>query len=126
MPLLTLARAAAAAALTAVVLGACSQQPYPVTPAKAVQRALDRELARPASEREPGLGPGSRVVSICYSNLINSPQEVLAEAQYQCQDGRVTLREHDVVWTPCSLLQPVRATFVCTPDPAPKGASADE
>lgn len=106
-----IARTALVAALAVVVLGACAPRPYPVEPAQSLQRAFDAA---------PDHAPGARLIGICYGNALNSPEEVLAEARFQC-GGDVELRDEDMIWTPCGLLQPVRATFLCTPAPTPEG-----
>ena len=102
-----------ACALAAVTLTACSSggpRPYVVRPSYAVTEAVEAE----SWEKAP------TVISICYSSVLNTPEEVLEEARYQCNDGEVTLSEQDVVWTPCGLFQPRRATYICTrPNPAP-------
>ena len=99
-----------AAVLAAAVLSACSSnspRPYTVRPSKAV---VDEVRAK-KWQRRP------RVISLCYGNLWNSAENVLEEARFICKGGEVRLSEQDVLWTPCGLLQPVRATFLCFPPP---------
>ena len=94
-------------------LAACSARPFPVAAPESLTRALEPEReAAAAAER-----PVPRIVSICYSNVLNTPEEVLEEARYECRDGEVSYRDKDLFWTPCGLLQPVRASFLCTPRP---------
>ncbi len=93
----------------AAALAACSARPYQVSAPKSLARAR-------AAAVEAGR-PAPRIVSICYSNLLNTPEEVLEEARYKCQDGEVTFHDADSIWTRCGLLQPVRASFLCTPRP---------
>ncbi len=92
----------------AVALAACSARPYGVVAPKSLTRA--REAAVEAGR------PAPRIVSLCYGRLFNTPEELLKEARYQCQ-SEVSFRDKDVLWTPCGLLQPVRASFACTPKP---------
>ena len=94
-------------ALAAVAVASCSggPRPYVVRSSYAVTEAIKSE---PWNQTP-------RVISICYSSALNTPEEVLDEARYHCgEGGEVTLREQDIVWTPCSLLQPRRATYLCT------------
>ncbi len=93
----------------AAALAACSARPYKISVPKPLTRA--REAAVEAGR------PAPRIVSICYSNLLNTPEEVLDEARYECPNGEVTFHDADSLWTPGGLLQPVRASFLCTPRP---------
>ncbi len=105
------ARRVVVACVLAVALAACSARPYKVSVPKSPTRA--REAAVEAGRPVP------RIVSICYSNLLNTPEEVLEEARLACPNGEVTYHDADSLWTPCGLLQPVRASFLCTPRPEP-------
>ena len=89
-------------------LAACSARPYQVAAPKSLTRALET--------RQTG-APWARIVAICYNNLLNTPEEVLEEARYECPDGEVRFQDKDWLWTRCGLLQPVRASFLCTPKP---------
>ncbi len=113
MPERSSARRILVACVLATALAACSARPYPVSVPAALTRALEPEQeAAAAAER-----PAPRIVSICYGKLLNTPEEVLEEARYECRDGEVTFHDADSFWTPCGLLQPVRASFLCTPRP---------
>lgn len=90
----------------------CSGRPYPVAPAKKVVRAVDARYDTEAAD--PALGSKPRLIGICYNASVDSYAEVSGEAVYRC-GGPVELRERDWLWTPCSLLQPQRATFTCLP-----------
>ncbi len=90
-------------------LAACSA--YQVAAPKLLTSALDT--------RQTG-APRGRIVAICYNNLLNTSEEVIEEARYQCRGGEVRFQDKDWLWTPCGLLQPVRASFLCTPKPAAK------
>ncbi len=96
----------------AAALAACSARPYMVSAPKSLARAL--ELEREAAA-EAGR-PAPRFVSLCYGRLLNTAEEVIEEARYQCR-GEVTFYDDDLFWTPCGLLQPVRTSFLCTPIP---------
>ncbi len=106
-------RIVAACALVAA-LAACSARPFVVGAPKALTRALERE----AADAEETAAPRPRIVSICYGRPFNSPEEVLEEARLACPDGEVTFQDTDSFWTPCGLLQPVRASFLCQPAPS--------
>ncbi len=95
----------------AAVLAACSARPYKVSVPKSLTRA--REAAVEAGR------PAPRIVSICYSNLLNTPEAVLEEARLACPKREATFHDADSIWTPCGLLQPVRASFLCMPRPKP-------
>ncbi len=90
-------------------LAACS--PYRVAAPESLTRALENRQTE---------APRARIVAICYNNLLNTPEEVLKEARYKCWGDEVRLQDKDWLWTPCGLLQPVRASFLCTPKPAAK------
>ncbi len=95
----------------AAALAACSARPYKVSVPKSLTRAR-------AAAVEAGR-PAPRIVSICYGNLLNTPEEVLEEARLACPGREATFHDADLIWTPCGLLQPVRASFLCTPRPMP-------
>jgi len=116
MPFGLNARRIVVACALAAALAACSARPFPVSAPKSLTRALEpeREAAAEAGRPVP------RIVSICYSNLLNTPEEVLDEARYECPTGEVAFHDADLFWTPCGLLQPVRASFLCTPRTPPE------
>ena len=103
------ARRIVVACALAAALAACSARPYQVSAPKSLARAR-------AAAVEAGR-PAPRIVSICYSNLLNTPEEVLEEARLACPNDEVTFHDADSIWTRCGLLQPVRASFLCTPRP---------
>ncbi len=109
MPFGTNARWVVVACTLAVALAACSARPYKVSVPKSLTRAR-------AAAVEAGR-PAPKIISLCYGTLLNTPEEVLEEARYECRDGEVTFYDADSFWTPCGLLQPVRASFLCTPRP---------
>ena len=101
-------------ALAALVLAGCESIPYDVAAPKSVQRQLERELL---DQSETAASPHRRAISLCYSRSLDTPEELKAEAQLICANGEVEFLGSDTFWTPCSLAQPARATFVCTPAP---------
>ncbi len=113
MPFGMNARRVVVACVLAAALAACSARPYKVSAPESLTRALEPEQEAAAEAGRPV----PRIVSLCYGKLLNTAEEVLEEARYECRDGEVTLRDTDLFWTPCGLLQPVRASFLCTPRP---------
>jgi hypothetical protein len=112
------ATGAAILALAALVLAGCVSIPYEVAAPKSVQRQLERELGDPPADlSETEASPRKRAISLCYGRGLNTPEELKAEAQLICANGEVEYIGSDTFWTPCSLAQPVRATFMCTPAP---------
>jgi hypothetical protein len=111
MPFQFRSRPVLTACLLLLVLAACSARPFLVSPPKALAPKLETEQA--AAERAGH--PAPRLLSLCYSRTLNTPEEVMAEARYACAQGDVTYLDSDLFWTPCGLLQPVRASFLCQP-----------
>ena len=107
-------------ALAVALAGCGSTAPYSTAPAKSVQRALgllDEDAAEPRRN-------GPVALAFCYNNQVNSPEELLVEARLSCPKGDLAYYGSDILWTPCSLFQPSRATFVCTPKPSPEATAA--
>ena len=105
------ARMIGAGMVATLACAACSPSPYPTGTPKALQREMKVHLGADGKAKPDA----PRGLSLCYSEAFNTPQEVLAEARLLCQNGEVTFYDTDVLWTPCSLLQPSRASFICTP-----------
>ena len=114
MPFDSHSRRVLTACLLLLALAACSARPFVVPPPKALAPKLSAEQAAAAMAGHPA----PRLLSLCYSRTLNSPEEVLAEARYECAEGDVTYLDSDLLWTPCGLLQPVRASFLCRPAPS--------
>lgn len=112
MPLGTNARRVVVVCVLAAALAACSVRPYKVSVPKSLAPTLELEREAAAAAGRPA----PKIVSLCYGRLLNTPEEVLDEARYVCR-GEVSFRDKDLFWTPCGLLQPVRASFLCTPKP---------
>ena len=102
------------ACLLLLALAACSSRPFVVAAPKALAPKLSAEQA--AAEKVGH--PAPRLLALCYSRTLNTPDEVLAEARYECAEGDVTYLDSDLLWTPCGLFQPVRASFLCLPAPS--------
>lgn len=97
--------------LAAAVLAACGSLPYSTKIPKSVERQL-----KPHTKKDGTAKKGApKALSFCYSESINTPRQLLEEARLNCEGGTVTLHERDIFWTSCSVLQPRRATFICTP-----------
>ena len=101
------------ACLLLLVLAACSARPFVVSGPKELGPKLESEQAAAARAGNPA----PWLLSLCYSGTLNTPEEVREEARYQCGDGEITYLDSDLFWTPCGLLQPVRASFLCQPAP---------
>lgn len=99
------------AGLLLVTMAACSTRPFVVDAPKALTLKLS---AKQAASTQAG-HPAPRLISLCYSGALNTPEEVKEEARYECSEGEVTYLDSDLFWTPCGLLQPVRASFLCQP-----------
>ncbi len=104
-------------AMSALILAGCGSVPYAVGTPKPVQRQL-------VLERKAEVPTYRRAISLCYNSSLNTPEELVSEAELICGGGQVKFLESDIFWTPCSLQQPVRATFICTPAPIAGKASA--
>lgn len=95
-------------------LSACTTNPAPTRGPKSVTDPLSREWQRArVAGQTPPVQP--RVLSYCYSNLINTPEQIIVEATEDCDmiDGRLEYLGEDSLLTPCPLFQPVRATYLC-------------
>ncbi len=111
MPFQSRSRRVLAACLVLLAVAACSARPFVVGAPKALAPQLSAERA--AAEKVGH--PAPRLLSLCYSRMLNTAEEVLAEARYECAEGEVTYLDSDLLWTPCGLFQPVRASFLCQP-----------
>ena len=108
------ARRVVTACLFVLALAACSARPFVVPPPKELAPKLSEEQA--AAEKAGH--PAPRLLSLCYSRASNSPEALLAEARYECAEGDVTYLDSDWFWTPCGLLQSIRASYLCQPTPS--------
>lgn len=101
---------AAIIALAVLLAAGCSPIPYRVAAPKPLLHQIKLE-------KKAGTLPPRRAISLCYSRRINTPEALMSEAKLICGSGQVKFLESDIFWTPCSLQQPARATFICTPAP---------
>lgn len=109
------------ALLLAALLAGCTTNPAPAPGPKALTQPLARQLQ---AERVAGRAAPAQpsVISYCYSNLLNTPEQLLVRAEETCEraNGRLAYAGEDAVLTPCPLLQPVRATWLCYPSEEPE------
>ena len=96
--------AGSVALAAALLLGACAIFPFP--------GKTSNEQSQEAGQLSEVEQEKVTVISICYSNLLNTPEEVLEEAQVAC-GGEVTYRDSDLMWSSCTLLQPASANYIC-------------
>jgi hypothetical protein len=104
-------------------LGACGMlDPFETgTPDDSPNRHLEKQS--PATGMTPvqdsaalaaAVDPSSVPVSVCYSRLSSTPQQVIAVAAQECGPGKnpgLLVQKWDL--HSCPLLTPIRATFVC-------------
>lgn len=114
MPIGSSVRNVLTACLLLAAVAACSARPFVVPAPKSLAPKLASERA---AAKQAG-HPAPRLLALCYSGTLNTPEEVLAEARFECAGGEVTYLDSDLFWTPCGLLQPVRASFLCQPAPS--------
>ena len=107
------ARRAVTACLLLLALAACSARPFVVPP----PQELAPKLAEEQAAAKTAGHPPPRLLSLCHSRA-NSPEALLAEARYECAEGDVTYLSSDWFWSPCGLLQPIRASYLCRPTPS--------
>jgi hypothetical protein len=105
----------------ALALTACTTMgPIPATPSKAIVLEVQGEDALGKTPSPDEMARRPTVVAVCYNGMVNSDADVLAEATFACPDGKLTVRDNDVLWTSCPLLQPQRANFICVPAKPPE------
>ena len=115
----TTARRLAYLALACALVG-CSSQPFEVTPPSGVSSAIEIDEAAAALRGPRDYNPDPRPISLCYSSQLNTPEEVMAQAQQLCPNqGQLQYYSEDFLLNDCALLQPQRVTFICTPGPPP-------
>ncbi|MEX0759217.1 MAG: hypothetical protein WD100_06530 [Tistlia sp.] len=99
-----------------LALAGCTTDPAPSAGPKELVQPIQRARQQALVEgRTPA--PQPTVLSYCYSRLINTPEQLAYEAGEACTErgGRLVFYGEDAVLTPCPLLQPVRATYLCYP-----------
>ena len=109
------------AAVLITALAACSTEPYPIEASTKPPWRFTTSSDLPALD--PPLSGRAHRIFLCYGSVVNEEEEVLARAEDLCSGGRLVLEEQDTFWNGCSVLQPVRVTYIC--DPPEQGAAAD-
>ena len=105
-----------------LALGACTAGPYPITPPADVAGAVTANAPKIEPLGPFDYDPRPIALAICYNNAVDEPAEVIAAAAERCpNEGQLTRVDGDWFWNGCSMSQPSRATFVCTPGPPPPG-----
>jgi hypothetical protein len=114
-------RRAAGIFAIALALTACTTtRPFPVTPSQTMVHEVQGEDAPMTAAPTDKSAPRPTVVAVCYNGMVNTDADVWAEAALACPAGKLTLRDDDVLWTRCPLLQPQRANFICVPAKPPE------
>ena len=104
-----------------LLLGACSARPFVVEQPSEAWALLQAERPTAVAERDVyEYNPDPRPISLCYSSQLNNQREVMDRARSLCPyNGRLVFHSEDSLVNGCSLLQPNRVTFICTPGPQP-------
>lgn len=103
------------------VLAACSSRPFEVDGSGRANRLAAQGSITEETLKAYEHDPNPRAVALCYSSQLNTQQEVLERARDLCPNGgAISFFEEDAFFNQCSLFQPFRVTFICTPGPAPK------
>lgn len=100
-------------------LAGCSSEPYQIETAITPPWSKGAHKALPLLD--PPLSARAHRIALCYGTHVNKEQEVLDRAEDFCEGGRLLLEDQDVFWNGCSILQPVRVTYIC--DPPEDGAA---
>ncbi len=109
-----------AALALSLALAGCSTAPFQITPSDDAVRMVPAVPALAGVLGPFDYDPRPRAVALCYGSFFNRPQEVVARAGELCPyGGEVERVDEDFFWNGCALVQPQRASFVCTPGPAP-------
>ena len=108
------------AVLLPVLVAACEFRPFEIDSS----RRASRSAAALQVSTEPlgpfGHNPNPRPIAVCYSSQFNTREEVVQRARELCpNEGAIGFFEEDAFFNGCSLFQPFRVTFICTPGPAP-------
>lgn len=103
-----------------LALAACSSTPFEVPPSDDAQRLVPGVPALAGVLGPFDYDPRPRAIALCYGSFFNRPTEVMALAGELCPyGGEIERVDDDFFWNGCALLQPQRASFICTPGPAP-------
>jgi len=100
-----------------VLIAGCSPRPFVVDPPLAVHSA---KSATKVVLGPHDYDPRPRPIALCYSSQLNSKEQVMVRARELCPNGgQLRFYDEDALFNDCSLFQPYRVTFICTPGPAP-------
>jgi hypothetical protein len=101
-------------------LAACSATPFETPPSDDAAQAVPGVPALAGVLGPFDYDPRPRAVALCYGSFFSRPREVMEHARELCPyGGEVERADDDFFWNDCPLLLPQRASFVCTPGPAP-------
>ncbi len=88
--------------LTLAGLAGCAE-PFQTAPSRQSRAAVPPPPQLPGPLGPFDYNPSPRAIALCYSNILNSPEEVMAAAQELCpNEGRLQRVHEDVVWNPCA------------------------
>ncbi len=93
-----------------LLLSACANEPIKVDASRPVSKAVAKGAQIYGSNDYTPWAFG-----VCYGNRVNTPTQILAFARETCGDGRIELRDEDLIWNDCPVIQATRASFVCYP-----------
>ena len=98
-----------------VLLGACANEPFRTQAPKALSEAV---FPADGSPPDPVLVPQgfqARIISLCYSRMINELSEVesLAAKSCEAEGERLEYRGDDRFLNTCPVFQPLRANYLC-------------
>jgi hypothetical protein len=103
--------------ILAALLAGCSPRPFVVESPLALKEARS---TLPKPEGPHDYDPRPRPLSLCYSSQLNSKEQVMVRARELCpNNGRLRYYDEDTLLNDCSLFQPNRVTFICTPGAPP-------
>ncbi|MGF1610718.1 MAG: hypothetical protein ACFCUQ_15050 [Kiloniellales bacterium] len=99
----------------------CSPRPFVVDPPRAAKDATGAAARAVRAELGPhDYDPSPLPLSLCYSSQFNTREQVVARARELCpNNGEIRYYDEDALLNDCSLFQPVRVTFICSPGPPP-------
>ncbi len=92
------------------VLAGCANEPIQIEASRKVTAAVDKGAQIYGKNEYTPWGFG-----VCYGKSLNTPQQVLEFARQTCKGGRIELRQEDLLWNDCPMIQGARASFVCYP-----------
>lgn len=100
-------------------VSACSTEPFQVRAPKDLEIAELSESEAAIARGRFDFDPTPWAFGLCYSGMVNNPEDLVEKAREVCPHGHIESRDEDLFWNDCALFQPRRATFVCYPEPEP-------